>query len=331
MANDLAIIAENKQTMGLTATSPLITVGRSEQNTVQILDPKVSRLHCKIEKTDKGIAFYDLHSKNGSFLNGKRCHFAFLKSGDSLRLGDNIIQFSPSAEPPETSWEQTIALSTQTNIPHPVPADKTTPPLTRGQILTILGTIQATLYPWLNKLKRSILAIKPIYRLSLGFFLIALTSFIVIIKPDASLEISQEKTKPALPEQLSSQHVQQQTTQTRVVTERDKKRALYLAREANTILSSGEPGKSIDLYKTALDIDPGNILAIEGLAAAHAHVDKLAKIYFDKGQTAMQAFNYQVAIKEFEAAALLLKKSNDQELLEKANKQLKQARQKIVN
>lgn len=59
-------------------------------------DRTVSRVHAKIENTDKGFVLVDLKSKNGTFLNGERlkenCEYS-LKNGDVIRFATKEMKF----------------------------------------------------------------------------------------------------------------------------------------------------------------------------------------------------------------------------------------------
>jgi hypothetical protein len=62
-------------------------VGRNPANDVVIPDPSVSSAHCEMHVSDLGIAFRDLGSTNGSYINGQRVTKELLTSGKTLRLG----------------------------------------------------------------------------------------------------------------------------------------------------------------------------------------------------------------------------------------------------
>jgi hypothetical protein len=62
-------------------------IGRNPANDIQILDSSVSSAHCEMHVSDLGIAFRDVGSTNGSFLNGQRVTKEILTAGKVLRLG----------------------------------------------------------------------------------------------------------------------------------------------------------------------------------------------------------------------------------------------------
>lgn len=47
-------------------------IGRSDEASIQVLDMKVSRVHCRVEPDGESLLVSDLGSTNGTFINGKR-------------------------------------------------------------------------------------------------------------------------------------------------------------------------------------------------------------------------------------------------------------------
>jgi ABC transport system ATP-binding/permease protein len=73
-----------------TADIPLgadLIFGRSDEVDVLLSDPVVSRRHAMIESGPKGYRLLDLHSKSGSFVNGRRFDEHDLVIGDQIQLG----------------------------------------------------------------------------------------------------------------------------------------------------------------------------------------------------------------------------------------------------
>jgi len=67
-------------------------------NDLSLDDKKVSRHHAEITFTEHGYLLTDLHSTNGTFLDGARIERAYLTPGCSLVLGDSSILFAPLDE-----------------------------------------------------------------------------------------------------------------------------------------------------------------------------------------------------------------------------------------
>jgi len=70
------------------------TFGRENGNSVQLMDPRVSRNHARIDVMKEGFLLKDLESTNGTFLNGKRIESCDLHSGDRILLGQTELLFS---------------------------------------------------------------------------------------------------------------------------------------------------------------------------------------------------------------------------------------------
>lgn len=74
-----------------------ITIGRSPEADVVLLDEKVSRLHCGIRLWDGEFYIKDLKSRNGTFVNGERVDVAKIKPGDEIRIGSVVFSFETDA------------------------------------------------------------------------------------------------------------------------------------------------------------------------------------------------------------------------------------------
>jgi transcriptional regulator of acetoin/glycerol metabolism len=78
------------------ALDPLV-IGRDPetQPCLQLHQPRVSRRHAQVERSEDGRGFQlvDLHSRNGTFLNGERIERAALRDGDVIRIGSSLLLF----------------------------------------------------------------------------------------------------------------------------------------------------------------------------------------------------------------------------------------------
>ncbi len=63
------------------------TIGRVNGNAIVIGEGSVSSQHAKILRSEGRYVFEDLHSTNGSFLNGNQVRSTPLDSNDKLTLG----------------------------------------------------------------------------------------------------------------------------------------------------------------------------------------------------------------------------------------------------
>ncbi len=70
-----------------------ITIGREEDNTIQLNDERVSRFHARIQIEDQEIFIADLESTNGTRVNGENIQIAILRPGDTITIGSCFMLF----------------------------------------------------------------------------------------------------------------------------------------------------------------------------------------------------------------------------------------------
>ncbi len=75
-----------------------ITIGRSPEADIVLMDEKASRIHCGIRLWDGEFYLKDLKSKNGTFVNGERIEVCKLKSSDNVRIGATSFNFEQDPE-----------------------------------------------------------------------------------------------------------------------------------------------------------------------------------------------------------------------------------------
>jgi predicted component of type VI protein secretion system len=78
----------------------LTTIGRSADCTVAVRDILLSRSHCRIDSSPHGWVLSDLHSKNGTVVEGSKIDRHLLCDGDTIRLGKTLIKFYIDEMPP---------------------------------------------------------------------------------------------------------------------------------------------------------------------------------------------------------------------------------------
>jgi DNA-binding NtrC family response regulator len=72
-----------------------IRVGSHASNDFVLEDRTASRQHFEIQYTDRGYLLVDLHSTNGTYLDGSRVERAYLKKGSQIGAGQSLIRFAP--------------------------------------------------------------------------------------------------------------------------------------------------------------------------------------------------------------------------------------------
>jgi transcriptional regulator with GAF, ATPase, and Fis domain len=73
------------------ASSDELTVGAERGVDLQLTDPSVSRHHCAIRATTRGLEVRDLGSTNGTMLQGCEIVRAYVTGGTQLRIGTTVI------------------------------------------------------------------------------------------------------------------------------------------------------------------------------------------------------------------------------------------------
>ncbi len=68
-----------------------VSVGKSRERDLQLVDAKVSRLHCRLLRSEQGWRVEDADSTNGVWVNGARVETHELCHGDKLRIGDTEL------------------------------------------------------------------------------------------------------------------------------------------------------------------------------------------------------------------------------------------------
>lgn len=71
-----------------------LTIGRSEEADVRIVDRFASGIHCRVHNRGNAYFVEDLNSTNGTYLNDRDLHGeAPLSDLDEIRIGDTEIRF----------------------------------------------------------------------------------------------------------------------------------------------------------------------------------------------------------------------------------------------
>ncbi len=78
-----------------------VALGRSQEATICVDDPKLSRRHCALALESGMVLLEDLKSTNGTFLNGMMVTKASLADGDRLAIGSRLYQLrlEPDTQP----------------------------------------------------------------------------------------------------------------------------------------------------------------------------------------------------------------------------------------
>jgi hypothetical protein len=73
---------------------PPLTIGRLAPSDIVLNSGDISRIHCRIDEDGAYLAVTDLHSTNGTFVNGRKIAGAtVLKTGDRLEVGSYVLAY----------------------------------------------------------------------------------------------------------------------------------------------------------------------------------------------------------------------------------------------
>ena len=75
-----------------------VTIGREEDNVIQLNDERVSRVHAKLQEDRRQVILTDLNSTNGSRVNGHPVQLRVLQPGDHVQIGRCTLLFGSNAQ-----------------------------------------------------------------------------------------------------------------------------------------------------------------------------------------------------------------------------------------
>jgi two-component system response regulator GlrR len=74
------------------STGVELTIGTAEGNDLRLTDPAVSRHHCALAVTPRGVELRDLDSTNGTHLGGFRVTSAFVAQSSAITIGETSLR-----------------------------------------------------------------------------------------------------------------------------------------------------------------------------------------------------------------------------------------------
>ena len=102
----------------------VISLGRGPENNYPIEHGSVSSAHCQLTVTASGVVVKDLGSISGTFVNDTMVDEARLSNGQTLRLGDVVMQFESDQIPLATPIPSAVSSGNKGTGRMPAPPDK---------------------------------------------------------------------------------------------------------------------------------------------------------------------------------------------------------------
>ncbi|MFT5125662.1 MAG: putative component of type VI protein secretion system, partial [Verrucomicrobiales bacterium] len=85
-----------------------ITIGRSSDADVPVLDERASRTHCGVRLWDGEYYIKDLKSKNGTYVNTDKVEMGKIRPGDKIRIGTFVIEVEDEQKPGTTTIMKSV-------------------------------------------------------------------------------------------------------------------------------------------------------------------------------------------------------------------------------
>lgn len=89
----LVLINPNGPAQEFNLVKTCVTLGRAHTNDIILDDGRVSRSHALMEFSETGVTLTDLHSANGTRINGVRIERSTLEPGDTISLGSQQLKY----------------------------------------------------------------------------------------------------------------------------------------------------------------------------------------------------------------------------------------------
>jgi predicted component of type VI protein secretion system len=134
-----------------------VSIGREEDNDVQLNDERVSRFHLKIQEEGGRLILTDLDSTNGTWVNGHPAQMKVLRIGDQVSLGRSVLlvgspeeiaaEFGvlPQVDPSDMSASQAEALAAEHFLKQPPELPTKLRPLQTAQVSDVLAFLHGNL------------------------------------------------------------------------------------------------------------------------------------------------------------------------------------------
>ncbi len=87
-----------------------VVIGRGDNATLQLRDPRVSRAHCQVLLQGNNIVISDIGSRSGTFVNGRPVQGSqLLRPGDVIQIGETQVRLDLLANPNDRTLAPAVA------------------------------------------------------------------------------------------------------------------------------------------------------------------------------------------------------------------------------
>ncbi len=95
-----------------------VSIGREEDNVIQLNDERVSRIHAKMQEDRGEVILTDLNSTNGSRVNGHPVQLRVLQPGDHVQIGRCTLLYGSDAQIAEHAQKLGVEVAALTPLNH---------------------------------------------------------------------------------------------------------------------------------------------------------------------------------------------------------------------
>jgi FhaA, N-terminal domain/FHA domain len=89
----LSVLKGDKAGRSFNLEAAKTRIGRSDENDIVLVDPRVSRFHAEVDRAAERYIIRDLGSTNGTTVRGRKVQERLLEDGDTLVIGGTEMRF----------------------------------------------------------------------------------------------------------------------------------------------------------------------------------------------------------------------------------------------
>ncbi|MGE0867896.1 MAG: sigma 54-interacting transcriptional regulator [Kofleriaceae bacterium] len=118
----LRVLCGPDEGVSFRATTERLTMGTHKSAQWLFHDPTMSRFHCELASSPKGILVRDLESRNGTFVGDVRIETAYIRAGQILTLGNTQVVLEKTKKEIKVALEKRERFGAMVGRSHPMRA-----------------------------------------------------------------------------------------------------------------------------------------------------------------------------------------------------------------
>ncbi|MBP85763.1 MAG: histidine kinase [Planctomycetaceae bacterium] len=130
-----------------------VSIGRDNDNVVQLHDCEVSRNHAEVRRAGDGYVLVDLKSSNGCFVNTTQIEEQPLSSGDRVQIGRTLMIFTGGEEASSIGFASEVDIVGQVSS---VAGSRIVKAISHEEGSQLLSQVDASESPWLARARSNL-------------------------------------------------------------------------------------------------------------------------------------------------------------------------------